>query len=59
MLVDALTIRASLLEICREIERSMVVFGARLEALSTTVDGADAPPAAVRPVSNLRRPGGA
>jgi hypothetical protein len=38
MLVEGLVIRESLLEICQEIERSMVVFGARLEALSSAAD---------------------
>lgn len=38
MLVEGLVIRESLLEICNEIERSMVVFEARLEALSSAAD---------------------
>ena len=38
MLVEGLVIRESLIEICREIERSMVVFGARLEALASAAD---------------------
>ena len=39
MLVEGLVIRESLIEICHEIERSMVVFEARLEALSSAADG--------------------
>jgi hypothetical protein len=35
LLVDGLVIRESLLEICQEIERSMVAFEARLNALAT------------------------
>ena len=35
MLVEGLVIRESLLEICREIERSMVAFEAKLDALAT------------------------
>jgi hypothetical protein len=38
MLVEGLVIRESLIEICAEIERSMVVFGARLEALASAAD---------------------
>jgi hypothetical protein len=38
MLVEGLVIRESLIEICSEIERSMVVFGARLEALASAAD---------------------
>lgn len=38
MLVEGLVIRESLIEICHEIERSMVVFEARLEALSSAAD---------------------
>ena len=38
MLVEGLVIRESLLEICAEIERAMVVFGARLEALASAAD---------------------
>jgi hypothetical protein len=34
LLVDGLVIRESLLEICREIERSMVAFEAKLDALA-------------------------
>jgi hypothetical protein len=34
LLVDGLVMRESLLEICREIERSMVAFEARLDALA-------------------------
>jgi hypothetical protein len=34
LLVDGLVIRESLLEICDEIERSMVAFGARLSAIT-------------------------
>jgi len=39
LLVDGLVIRESLLEICQEIERTMVAFEARLNALAAT--GAD------------------
>jgi hypothetical protein len=35
MLIDGLVIRESLLELCEEIERAMVGFGARLEALAS------------------------
>ena len=35
LLFDGLVIRESLLEICREIERSMVAFEAKLDALAT------------------------
>jgi hypothetical protein len=35
LLFDGLVIRESLLEICREIERAMVAFEARLDALGT------------------------
>ena len=46
MLVEGLAIRESLLEICRQIERVMVLFETRLRAL-----GGDAPePALQRPV---------
>jgi hypothetical protein len=38
MLVEGLVIRESLLEICHEIERSMVAFEARLEALASAAD---------------------
>ncbi|HTE59290.1 MAG TPA: hypothetical protein VK631_03010 [Solirubrobacteraceae bacterium] len=38
MLVEGLVIRESLIEICREIERSMVVFEARLDALASAAD---------------------
>jgi hypothetical protein len=34
MLVDGLVIRESLMEICQEIERTMVAFGAKLDALA-------------------------
>ena len=34
MLVEGLVIRESLIEICHEIERSMVIFEARLDALA-------------------------
>jgi hypothetical protein len=37
LLVDGLVIRESLLEICEEIERSMVAFGARLNASAPPV----------------------
>ena len=36
LLVDGLVIRESLLEICQEIERSMVAFEAKLSALAST-----------------------
>jgi hypothetical protein len=36
LLVDGLVVRESLLEICEEIERSMVAFSARLSALGLT-----------------------
>ena len=43
LLVDGLVIRESLLEICQEIERSMVAFEAKLNALaSAAVDRAEA-----------------
>ena len=35
LLFDGLVIRESLLEICREIERAMVAFEAKLDALAT------------------------
>lgn len=38
MLVEGLVIRESLIEICHEIERAMVVFEARLEALASAAD---------------------
>jgi hypothetical protein len=38
MLVEGLVIRESLIEICHEIERSMVTFGARLDALASAAD---------------------
>jgi hypothetical protein len=38
MLVEGLVIRESLIEICHEIERSMVIFEARLDALATAAD---------------------
>jgi hypothetical protein len=38
MLVEGLVIRESLIEICDEIERSMVSFEARLEALTSAAD---------------------
>lgn len=38
LLFDGLVIRESLLEICREIERAMVAFEARLDALATAAD---------------------
>ena len=46
MLVDGLVIRESLLEICQEIERSMVVFQAQLHALAPPVGEQPANPAA-------------
>jgi hypothetical protein len=36
LLIDGLVVRESLLEICREIERAMVAFEARLDALEAT-----------------------
>jgi hypothetical protein len=51
LLIDGLVIRESLLEICEEIERSMVAFGARLAALAAPA--ADhAAPATSEPFSN-------
>ena len=47
MLVDGLVIRESLLEICQEIERSMVVFQAQLHALTPPVGEQPANPAEV------------
>jgi hypothetical protein len=42
MLVDGLVIRESLMEICQQIERAMVAFEARLNALASPVaDGAE------------------
>jgi hypothetical protein len=38
MLVEGLVIRESLIEICHEIERSMVIFEARLDALASAAD---------------------
>lgn len=38
MLVEGLVIRESLIEICQEIERSMVIFEARLDALASAAD---------------------
>ena len=38
MLVDGLVIRESLIEICHELERSMVMFQARLDALASAAD---------------------
>jgi hypothetical protein len=38
MLVEGLVIRESLIEICDEIERAMVVFEARLDALASAAD---------------------
>jgi hypothetical protein len=38
MLVEGLVIRESLIEICHEIERSMVLFEARLDALASAAD---------------------
>jgi hypothetical protein len=46
LLFDGLVIRESLLEICREIERAMVAFEAKLDALATmAIDGPASPPA--------------
>jgi hypothetical protein len=45
LLVDGLVIRESLVEICEEIERSMVAFGARLSALGMTGGDRSSPPA--------------
>jgi hypothetical protein len=44
LLVDGLVIRESLAEICEEIERSMVAFGARLSALGMTAADRSFPP---------------
>jgi hypothetical protein len=38
MLVEGLVIRESLIEICRDIERSMEMFEARLDALASAAD---------------------
>jgi hypothetical protein len=44
MLVDGLVIRESLMEICQQIERAMVAFEARLNALASPVaSGAEGP----------------
>lgn len=46
LLFDGLVIRESLLEICREIERAMVAFEAKLDALATAaIDGPSIPAA--------------
>jgi acetyl-CoA acetyltransferase len=46
LLFDGLVIRESLLEICREIERAMVAFEAKLDALATAaIDGPSIPTA--------------
>ena len=44
MLVEGLVIRESLLEICRQIERAMVCFEARLRALGGRATGAEPRP---------------
>ena len=46
MLVDGLVIRESLLEICQEIERSMVAFVAKLNALASPAADHELPQAA-------------
>jgi hypothetical protein len=46
LLFDGLVIRESLLEICREIERAMVAFEAKLDALATAAVEAPSAPAA-------------
>lgn len=46
LLFDGLVIRESLLEICREIERAMVAFEAKLDALATTAVERPSPAAA-------------
>jgi hypothetical protein len=44
VLVEALVIRESLLEICQEIQRAMVAFEAKLDALESTAPVAPLPP---------------
>ena len=57
LLVEGLVIRESLLELCRELERAMVAFQARLNALQ--VPPVSAPPVSSPPVSvNGSRPYG-
>ena len=46
LLFDGLVIRESLLEICREIERAMVAFEAKLDALAATPGERPSPAAA-------------
>lgn len=46
LLVDGLVVRESLLEICQEIERSMVAFEAKLNALASAATDRAFPPAA-------------
>jgi acetyl-CoA acetyltransferase len=46
LLFDGLVIRESLLEICREIERAMVAFEAKLDALATAAVEPPSAPAA-------------
>jgi hypothetical protein len=53
LLLDGLVVRESLLEICEEIERSMVAFGARLNAIApAAADGAFPPAAAAEAESS-------
>jgi hypothetical protein len=47
MLVESLVIRESLLEICQEIERSMVALAGRLSALDPSIAGLRSAPAPV------------
>ena len=56
LLVDGLVIRESLLEICQEIERAMVAFEAKLDALATTA-GERPSPAAAEPATQRQWPG--
>jgi hypothetical protein len=52
--VEGLVIRESLLEICQEIQRAMVAFEAKLDALESAVPG---PPSALPPTNGNGRPG--
>jgi hypothetical protein len=52
LLVDGLVVRESLLEICEEIERSMVAFGARLNALGLEAADRAFPPIGGEEVEN-------
>jgi hypothetical protein len=50
LLVEGLLIRESLLEICQEIERSMVAFEAKLNALAAVTAGRSRAPHIVHPI---------